>query len=603
MYCFFNSGWNSYHTLTALYDFFGLTILIAPFIPFLKLHSILLAVISSIILGDLDKFGIVRTFKFTNNMQLGGMFGMINKQFISAISAYIYVPILFLYLYYYGYKRIFKSGILGNHIFGNRTKSPETNKVKSVKSINKKAKTIKSSFMLPKVSFLSSSKSKRSESISKELLQKILNEYKVEGKLLNQHNGPVVTMFEFEPAPGVKASKIINLSDDIARSTESLSARISTIPGKNLLGIELPNKVRNLINLRDVLDSSVFQNNNCNLPLALGCDITGKPIIVDLNQMPHLLVSGTTGSGKSVSMHSMMLSLLYSKDPDDCKFILVDPKQLELSVYNGIPHLLTPVVTNPQEAVKVLKWAVQEMERRYKLLSEVEVRNISSFNEKVQRESFKAKTDKKYEKMPYLVIVVDEMADLMMTAGKEIEVSVQRLAQMARAAGIHIIMATQRPSVDVITGTIKSNFPVRITFQLASKIDSRTIMGDNSGAEQLLGKGDMLYLSPGYPTTRIQAPFVSDDEVQEITNFLKEQREPVYIELEVKEHNLDEEENNDPMYVQAVQVILRDKKVSISYIQRQLQIGYNRAARIVESMEEQGVVSKPDRSGKREILI
>ncbi len=562
--------YNSY--LDSFYAFFGSLIILFPFVFFLKWHIVPIL----FIFGKLLNY-----FEFN-----GGMFSIVNDTFI---PNFIYVVTSCYYIVTFAYKYI---------------KKPKSNTISMQKSKKNKNKTVsKSLFSLPKIGFLSTAKYKKSESIDKHLLEKVLYEFNIEGKLLNQHNGPVVTLFEFEPAPGIKASRITNLAGDIARSVESLSARISTIPGKNLLGIELPNKIRNTINLRDVLDSDTFKNNNCSLPLALGCDITGKTIVVDLSQMPHLLVSGTTGSGKSVSMHSMILSLLYSKDPDECKFILVDPKMLELSMYNGIPHLLTPVVTNPKDAVQVLKWAVQEMERRYKLLSEVEVRNISSFNEKIQNKTFVAKTDVKYEKMPYLVVIVDEMADLMLTAGKEIEVSIQRLAQMARAAGIHIIMATQRPSVDVITGTIKSNFPVRITFQLASKIDSRTIMGDNSGAEQLLGKGDMLYLSPGCPTTRIQAPFVSDEEVQNITSFLKEQREPNYIELHVKENNLDEHENDDPMYIKAVEVVLRDKRVSISYIQRQLQIGYNRAAKIVESMEEQGLVSKPDRTGKREILV
>ncbi len=565
-------NWNSPNYLDSYYSFFGLSILCIPFIFHLKLHIVPLLLIVSKLLHILNLDG--------------GMFSIINNK---VFSQFIYWIIIASYSSLYLYKR---------------WKAPKTQQIKQKKVVKKSAKkTFNSSFNLPKIAFLVSIKAKKSESISREILEKVLQEFKIEGKLFNQHNGPVVTLFEFEPAPGIKASSIISLSEDIARSTESLSARISAIPGKNLLGIELPNKIRSTIHLRDVLDSNEFNNNNCNLPLALGCDITGNPVVVDLTQMPHLLVSGTTGSGKSVAMHSMILSLLYSKDPDECKFILVDPKMLELSVYNGIPHLLTPVVTNPKDAVQVLKWAVQEMERRYRLLSEVEVRNIASFNEKIQKSSFVAKTDQKYEKIPYLVIIVDEMADLMLTAGKEIEVSVQRLAQMARAAGIHIIMATQRPSVDVITGTIKSNFPVRITFQLASKIDSRTIMGDNSGAEQLLGKGDMLYLSPGRPTTRIQAPFVSDDEVQSVTTFLKEQREPVYIELHVKDHSVDTQDNDDPMYTKAVQVVMRDKKVSISYIQRQLQIGYNRAARIVESMEEHGIVSKADRTGKREILI
>ncbi|QEK38169.1 DNA translocase FtsK [Candidatus Cytomitobacter indipagum] len=565
-----NLPWNSQSYMIWIVDFLGINMLIIPFVLFLRLHIIPSIFIFSYFMKYLN-FNV-------------GMFGIINAEII---PSYIYWVVIAFYSSYYLYVK-----------FKNKEKI-----VQKPKRIKRKTEKTINSFIMPKVSFLSLPKSKKSESISRESLEQVLNEYKVEGELLNQHNGPVVTLFEFKPAPGIKASKIVNLSNDIARSTESLSARISTIPGKNLLGIELPNRIRNLIGLRNVLDSSVFQNHSCNLPLALGCDITGKPIVVDLAQMPHLLVSGTTGSGKSVAMHSMILSLLYAKDPDDCKFILVDPKQLELSVYNGIPHLLTPVVTDPQEAVKVLKWAVQEMERRYRLLSEVEVRNISGFNEKIIKESFKAKSEKKYEKMPYLVVIVDEMADLMMTAGKEIEVSIQRLSQMARAAGIHIIMATQRPSVDVITGTIKSNFPVRITFQLASKIDSRTIMGENSGAEQLLGKGDMLYISPGYPARRIQAPFVSDEEVHMIADFLRDQREPSYIELEVKDQNIDENASDDPMYTQAVQIVLRDQRVSISYIQRQLQIGYNRSARIVESMEEQGIVSKPDRSGKREILV
>ncbi|APR98891.1 FtsK/SpoIIIE family DNA translocase [Wolbachia endosymbiont of Folsomia candida] len=462
------------------------------------------------------------------------------------------------------------------------------------------------------------------------LLEQVLNDFGVQGKIISICYGPVVTLYKLEPQAGTKSARVIGLADDIARSMSALSARISIIRGQNAMGIELPNKEREIVMLRDLLESPEYQNSNLNLPIALGKDISGKPIIADLTKMPHLLVAGTTGSGKSVAINTMILSLVFRLSPDECKMIMIDPKMLELSIYDAIPHLITPVVTEPKKAVIALKWIVKEMENRYRMMSYLNVRNVIGYNQKITEAmnnevelervvqiGFNSTTGKplfekmpiKMETFPYIVVIVDEMADLMLVAGKEIECSIQRLAQMARAAGIHIIMATQRPSVDVITGVIKANFPTRISFAVTSKIDSRTILGEQ-GAEQLLGMGDMLYMASGGKIIRIHGPFVSDNEVEDIVDHLKAQGEPNYMEEITKEDenpadeadSETEDEEND-LYNQAVSIIQRDKKVSTSYIQRQLRIGYNRAANIVERMEKEGIVSPPNYSGKREILM
>ena len=438
----------------------------------------------------------------------------------------------------------------------------------------------------------------KSENSNPEFLEKILLDFGVSGNIKKISNGPVVTLNEFEPAAGVKVSKIINLSDDIARNTSSESARISTIPGSNTIGIELPNLSRENVYLSEILNNPDFKKKEIKLPIALGKSISGKPIVGDLASMPHLLIAGTTGSGKSVCINTIILSLLFRHTPERCKFILIDPKMLELSTYEGVPHLLCPVITEAKKAASVLGWVVKEMESRYRLMTREGVRNIDSYNTKHKLP------------MPYIVVVVDEMSDLMLVAGKEIENYIQKLSQMARAAGIHIIMATQRPSVDVITGTIKANFPTRISFQVTSKIDSRTILGEQ-GAEQLLGKGDMLYMSSASANriVRIHAPFVSDNEIEEINNFLRSQEEPDYVdeilnfadEKEISE-NTKSQSDKDELYQTAVEIIKSEGKASTSFLQRKLQIGYNRAARIIDMMEAEGIVSKANHVGKRDVL-
>ena len=426
-------------------------------------------------------------------------------------------------------------------------------------------------------------------------MEKILLDFGVNGNIKKVSHGPVVTLNEFEPAAGIKVSKIINLSDDIARNTSSESARIATIPGSNTIGIELPNLNRENVYLSEILDNSNFKKKEIKLPIALGKNISGIPIIGDLSAMPHLLIAGTTGSGKSVCINTIILSLLYKHTPERCKFILIDPKMLELSTYEGIPHLLCPVITEAKKAASVLGWVVKEMESRYRLMTKEGVRNIDSYNSKHKLP------------MPYIVVVVDEMSDLMLVAGKEIENYIQKLSQMARAAGIHIIMATQRPSVDVITGTIKANFPTRISFQVTSKIDSRTILGEQ-GAEQLLGKGDMLYMSSANRIVRIHAPFVSDTEIEKINNFLRSQAEPDYVDEILSfadEKELNESKNQgekDELYQTAIEIIKTEGKASTSFLQRKLQIGYNRAARIIDMMEAEGIVSKANHVGKRDVL-
>lgn len=495
-------------------------------------------------------------------------------------------------------------------------------------------------FMLPDLNYLSEPKIvARDPSLSKEALEQnarilegVLEDFGVRGEIIQVKPGPVVTMYELEPAPGIKSSRVIGLADDIARSMSAISARVAVVPGRNAIGIELPNPKREMVYLREMLASRDFIQTKTKLALALGKTINGEPVIADLAKMPHVLVAGTTGSGKSVAINTMILSLVYRMTPRECRLIMIDPKMLELSVYDGIPHLLTPVVTDPKKAVVALKWAVREMEDRYRKMSKVGVRNIDGFNSRVAQAEEKGEQISRtvqtgfdrntgeavYETeeldlapMPYIVVIIDEMADLMMVAGKDIEGAVQRLAQMARAAGIHVIMATQRPSVDVITGTIKANFPTRISFQVTSKIDSRTVLGEQ-GAEQLLGMGDMLFMAGGGRIQRVHGPFVGDDEVEQVVQHLKAQGVPEYLDAITEE---DEEEggsaptgtsnldNSDDPYDQAVAVVLRDKKASTSYIQRRLGIGYNRAATIIERMEEEGIVGPANHAGKREILV
>ncbi len=453
---------------------------------------------------------------------------------------------------------------------------------------------------LPLIDFLKKPEkilnNKEDVKINAEGLEKILLDFGVEGSIKKISHGPVVSLNEFEPAAGVKVSKIINLEEDIARNTSSESARIATIPGSNTVGIELPKVSRENVFLREIISDKNFKKRDIKLPIALGKSISGEPITSDLSLMPHLLIAGTTGSGKSVCINTIILSLIYKHTPDICKFILIDPKMLELSTYEGIPHLLCPVITEAKKAASVLGWVVKEMESRYRLMTKVGVRNIDGYNEKHK------------VKMPYIVVIVDEMSDLMLVAGKEIENYIQKLSQMARAAGIHIIMATQRPSVDVITGTIKANFPTRISFQVTSKIDSRTILGEQ-GAEQLLGKGDMLYMSSANRITRIHAPYVSEIEIDKVNNFLRNQAEPDYVdeildfvdEKEIGEKNK-ENSDTDELYNEALEIIKSERKASTSFLQRKLQIGYNRAARIIDQMEANGEVSKANHVGKREVL-
>ena len=462
-------------------------------------------------------------------------------------------------------------------------------------------KLSKTKFSLPLIDLLKTPTNKERENSStnennnSEFLEKILLDFGVNGKIKKVSHGPVVTLNEFEPAAGIKVSKIINLSDDIARNTSSESARIATIPGSNTIGIELPNTNRENVYLSEILSNSNFKKKETKLPIALGKNISGVPIVGDLSAMPHLLIAGTTGSGKSVCINTIILSLLYKHTPERCKFILIDPKMLELSTYEGIPHLLCPVITEAKKAASVLGWVVKEMESRYRLMTKEGVRNIDSYNSKHKLP------------MPYIVVVVDEMSDLMLVAGKEIENYIQKLSQMARAAGIHIIMATQRPSVDVITGTIKANFPTRISFQVTSKIDSRTILGEQ-GAEQLLGKGDMLYMSSANRIVRIHAPFVSDSEIEKINNFLRSQEGPDYVDeilnfADEKEFNESKNQGEkDELYETAVEIIKTEGRASTSFLQRKLQIGYNRAARIIDMMESEGIVSKANHIGKRDVL-
>ncbi|WP_284179189.1 DNA translocase FtsK [Rhabdaerophilum sp. SD176] len=502
-------------------------------------------------------------------------------------------------------------------------------------------------FQFPPLSLLAEPKRNATPQISTDaleqnarLLEGVLDDFGVRGEIINVRPGPVVTLYELEPAPGTKSSRVIGLAEDIARSMSAVAARVAVVPGRNAIGIELPNAKRDTVLLRELLASEDFEKSKLRLPICLGKTIGGEPVIVDLARMPHLLVAGTTGSGKSVAINTMICSLLYRLKPEECRLIMIDPKMLELSIYDGIPHLLSPVVTDPKKAVVALKWAVREMEERYRKMSKIGVRNIDGFNARMEearergecltrtiqtgydRETGEALYEEEImelEKLPYIVVIVDEMADLMLVAGKEIEGAVQRLAQMARAAGIHIVMATQRPSVDVITGTIKANFPTRISFQVTSKIDSRTILGE-MGAEQLLGQGDMLYMAGGGRISRVHGPFVADQEVEKVVSHLKTQGRPDYVDAVTTD--LDDEggaaegggdspvfdkgefgDESADLYDQAVAVVLRDKKASTSYVQRRLQIGYNRAASIIERMEREGIVGPANHAGKREILL
>ncbi len=499
-------------------------------------------------------------------------------------------------------------------------------------------------YVLPSLNLLTAPRAGERTTLSADLIREngtalegVLADFGVRGEIINARPGPVVTLYELEPAPGIKSSRVISLADDIARSMSALSARVAVVSGRNAIGIELPNPTREKVYLRELLVSREYGESEARLPLCLGKAIGGEPVLVDLARMPHLLIAGTTGSGKSVAINTMILSLVYRLHPDQCRLIMVDPKMLELSVYDGIPHLLTPVVTDPKKAVVALKWAVREMEQRYKKMSKLGVRNIDGFNarvaeakskdEKLNRtvhtgydketgEAIYENEELDLEPLPHIVVIVDEMADLMMVAGKDIEGAVQRLAQMARAAGLHVILATQRPSVDVITGTIKANFPTRISFQVTSKIDSRTILGEQ-GAEQLLGQGDMLYMAGGGRISRVHGPFVSDEEVEKVVRHLKAQGVPQYLEAVTAEEpeqdgaaifdgtamGMASEAEGADLYQQAVQIVVRDRKASTSYIQRRLQIGYNRAASLMERMEKEGIVGQANHAGKREILV
>ncbi|MDP2621801.1 MAG: DNA translocase FtsK 4TM domain-containing protein [Hyphomicrobiales bacterium] len=495
-----------------------------------------------------------------------------------------------------------------------------------------------STYRLPHLQLLTAAKSAaRKTTVSTQaleqnarLLEGVLDDFGVKGEIINVRPGPVVTLYELEPAPGIKSARVIGLADDIARSMSAIACRVAVVPGRNVIGIELPNSEREIVFLREILASQDYERSKARLPLALGKTIGGEPVIADLARMPHLLIAGTTGSGKSVGINTMILSLIYRLPPEQCRMIMVDPKMLELSVYDGIPHLLAPVVTDPKKAVVALKWTVREMEERYMKMSKLGVRNIDGFNQRVGQaleagetisrtvqtgfdpetgEALYETEEMAPEPMPYLIVVVDEMADLMMVAGKEIEGAVQRLAQMARAAGIHLITATQRPSVDVITGTIKANFPTRISFQVTSKIDSRTILGEQ-GAEQLLGLGDMLHMAGGGRITRVHGPFVSDADLERVVCYLKNQGTPEYLDAVTEEPEEGGYDimagfggEGDDLYQQAVEVVLRDRKASTSYIQRRLSIGYNRAATIIERMEEEGIVGPANHAGKREILL
>ena len=516
-------------------------------------------------------------------------------------------------------------------------KSKLTDPGKSSLTSNKKRSVKATKFIFPSIKLLEEPKmiegleieNRKNAEINKALLSNVLNDFKISGQIIDVKQGPIVTLFELKPAPGTLTSSVISRTEDIARSMSAISARISTIPGKDALGIEIPNKRRETVYLRELLSSNLNENEDIKLPLALGKDIFGNPVIVDLAKMPHLLVAGTTGSGKSVGINAMLLSLLFTLTPEECRLILIDPKMLELSIYQDIPHLLTEVVTDPKKAVSALKWSVKEMEMRYQMMSHLGVREIDDYNNKVRKilekgevifkeiqvgydsETGKPVMEKKALDLnifPKIVVVVDELADLMLTSGKEIEGAIQRLSQMARASGIHLIVATQRPSVDVITGTIKSNFPTRISYKVVNKVNSRTII-EEQGAEQLLGQGDLLITMLGERLKRVHGPFVQTEEVQSVVEHLRKQGEPEYLhsvtveEDEADNFNLGLTESGDELYDKAVYIVCREKKASTSFIQRHLQIGYNRAARIIERMESEGVVSPANHVGRREVLV
>ena len=520
--------------------------------------------------------------------------------------------------------------------FFNKAKTKSNIRSTSNTRSTKKKKLLNVDYVFPSIDFLElpeqnnnvDSENFKNSERDKSMLKNVLEDFNVKGNISSVKNGPVVTLYELNPAPGTKTSTVIGLSDDIARSMSSVSSRISAIPGRDAIGIEIPNRKIKTVFLRELIDSEEYKNTNHILPLVLGKNILGKPVIVDLAKMPHLLVAGTTGSGKSVGINAMILSLLFHSAPEDCRLILVDPKMLELSVYQDIPHLLTEVVTDPKKAIVALKWAVKEMEKRYQLMSQLGVRDIESYNERIKLALEKGEIIEKdiqvgfdpetgnpvlekqnldLKTFPKIVLVVDELADLMITAGREIEAAIQRLSQMARAAGIHLIVATQRPSVDVITGTIKSNFPSRVSYQVTSKIDSRTILGEQGG-EQLLGKGDLLITMVGQRLLRVHGPFVKTHEVESVVNHLKKQGEPEYLETITQDLDTSDDlnlsfESNDEFYNQAVAIVCREKKASTSFLQRHLQIGYNRAARIIEKMEHDGIVSPANHVGRREVLV
>ncbi len=586
------------------------------------------------------------SFNFVCGITFQGWYKLLKKIIVLMVFVLVLIKSVIMRFFEFATKPESKKKTrLPKHRKEPKLKEDNIKKDKPVETIKiaKISKTVDDGYTFPDIELLSIGKDKATQHLSQKELEKIaakleevLQEFGVIGKIVQIRSGPVVTLYELEPAPGTKMARVIGLADDIARSMSAVSVRIAVVPGSNTIGIEMPNSVREIVYLRDLLEADDFRGSKSALTISLGKDIGGKNTYADLAKMPHLLVAGTTGSGKSVGVNSMIISLLYKMRPEECKLIMIDPKMLEFTMYNGIPHLLTPVITDPAKAVIGLKWAVKEMEDRYRAMAQLNVRNIMGYNQRLEelrssgekitrtvQTGFDMETGKPlFEEqeldltpMPYIVIVVDEMADLMLVAGKEVEAAIQRLAQMARAAGIHLIMSTQRPSVDVITGTIKANFPTRISYQVTSKIDSRTILGEQ-GAEQLLGMGDMLYMPAGQRPRRVHAPFVKDSEVEKIVEFLKKQRQPEYIEA-VTEGELNEGKgssgavfdsgdfgsgSDEDLYRQAVQIVQNDKKASISYIQRRLRIGYNRAASIVDRMEQEGIVSAADHVGRREVL-
>jgi S-DNA-T family DNA segregation ATPase FtsK/SpoIIIE len=630
-------GFSSYIAVV-LGFYFGFIIIYDGYLKYLLLKlisSILLLSVTSFIFGSFTKYN----FKF--EMLPGGYLGFFLHDRISGL---IYTPIAILislllipFLIYAIISNGKKSYDISNYIskalkpfvkisecffdvwkFTNllftlpiktlKFKRKKTAKVKfkkiTIQKIEEKEITIPDRYNPPNIDLLTTIQniaSNDNENTFKSnmlKLSKTLGDFGIRGDIIGFKQGPVVSLYEFKPHPGIKSSRIIGLSDDIARNMMVSSVRIATITGKDTLGIEMPNKTRNLVSFKALIEAS-SEDNTKQIPIILGCDIFGNPIIADLTTMPHLLIAGTTGSGKSVGVNGMILSILYKLSPDKCKFIMIDPKMLEFSLYNDIPHLLMPVITEAKNAILALKWVVKEMENRYRKMSSIGVRNIYGYN---------SKNSNQEECMPFIVVIIDEMADLMVVAGKEVEVLVQRLSQMARAAGIHLVMATQRPSVDVITGVIKANFPTRISYQVTSKIDSRTILGEQ-GAEQLLGKGDMLYMQGGGKTLRVHGPFVSDTEVEKVTNYLKSNYKTNYIDLTISNEEYESLEestqsllDNDDIYTRAIRIVLSDKKTSISYLQRKLRIGYNKAAELIEKMENEGILSSPDNMGKRIII-